>query len=153
MTNAFVSVLIHRKKTFAALGLLVLAAAWWAFRPEKLFINKRVDEPAPFAASSGPQPVLTGPLEDAAHDTVGRATIYQEPGGRQYLRISGLSSSPSQLQVELQGKGPGIHLGALKTPNEQSFDLAASVDVNQYDSVTIYTDQSGAFATATLQPF
>lgn len=153
MTNSFVSLVVHRKKTFAALGLLLFVAAWWAFRPEKLFINQRVDEPAPFAASSGPQPVLTGPLEDAAHATVGLATIYKAPGGRLYLRISGLSASPVQLRVALQGKGPKLNLGTLQNPNEQTFDLAASVDLSQYDSVALYRDATGAFATAKLQPF
>lgn len=153
MTNALVSLLVHRKKTIAALGLVVLAAAWWAFRPEKLFINKSVDEPAPFAAGSDPQPVLTGALVDKAHDTLGRATIYKAPGGRQCLRISGLSHFPAQLHVALNGAGPQIDLGTLQGPKEQSFDLASSVDVGKYDSVAIYGDRSATFAVAKLQPF
>jgi hypothetical protein len=153
MTNSFVSLVAQRKKTFAALGFVVLVAAWWAFRPEKLFINERVDEPAPFASSSGPEPVLTGPLEDAAHSTLGLATIYQAPAGRRYLRISGLSAAPPQLHVALQGTGPRIDLGALQSPQEQSFDLAASVDLNQYNRVAIFSARAGTFATATLQRF
>ena len=145
--------LLHKKWILAAIGIPILVAAWWAFRPEKLFINQRVDEPAPFASGSGPQPVLTGPLEDAAHDTVGLATIYKAPEGRQYLRISGLSAAPSQLQVALKGTGPDIDLGTLQNPKEQSFDLAASVELNRYDSVAIYSDRAGTFATAKLQPF
>jgi hypothetical protein len=29
------------------IAALVLVALWYAFRPEKLFINKKVDEPPP----------------------------------------------------------------------------------------------------------
>lgn len=151
MTNSLGSLFVQRKKTFAALGLLVLAAAWWAFRPEKLFINKHVDEPAPFAAAGGPQPVLTGPLENAAQDTLGVATIYKDAGGRQYLRLSGLSAQEAQLQVALKGTGPEIHLGTLGTAKEQTFDLAAPVDLSQYDTVVMFNDR--AVATAKLQPF
>lgn len=153
MTNAFLSQLVHRKKTFVVIGLAVFVTAWWALRPEKLFINKQVDEPAPFAAASGAQPVLTGPIEDASHDTLGLATIYKGPGGRQYLRISGLSTSPALLRVVLQGTGSRIDLGQIQNAQEQSFDLAASVDLHQYDSVAIYSDGPRAFAIAKLQPF
>src|SRR5258707_104957 len=38
----------------AAAGGPVPVAAWWAFRPEKLWINDKVDEPAPFASSLDP---------------------------------------------------------------------------------------------------
>ena len=153
MSNAILSVVTHRKKTFWALGILVLVAAWWAFRPEKLFINERVNEPAPFATSTGPQPVLTGALADEAHHPVGRATIYKTPEGHDYLRISGLSASAAQLNVALKGMGAEMNVGALQNPSGQNFDLAASVDLNQYDSVVIYMDHTGTFAIAKLQPF
>jgi hypothetical protein len=153
MTNRIVSLVARRKRIFVPLGLLVLVAAWWVFRPEKLFINQHVNEPAPFAAGNDPQPVLTGTLEDRAHDTVGRATVYKTFGGRHYLRISGLDTSATQLQVALKGGEAEIHLGTIQNPREQNFDLAASVDLNQYDSVAIYADRSGTFAIAKLQAF
>lgn len=151
--NNTIGSLAHRKKLLTGLGLVVLVAAWWAFRPEKLFINQRVNEPAPFLANSGPQPVFTGPLEDGAHDTIGRATIYTTSGGRRYLRVSGLNASAKQLHVGLRGTGPMIDLGALQSPGEQDFDLAPSVDLNRYDSVAISRDHADAFAVARLQPF
>ena len=58
----------------------VLVAAWWAFRPEKLWINQKVSEPAPFASTTDPQPLYTGRLERKAHQTSGRATDYKTPG-------------------------------------------------------------------------
>ena len=59
--------LSRRKWILVALGLPILVAAWWAFRPEKLWINEKVSEPAPFASNSDPQPRYTGLLEGKAH--------------------------------------------------------------------------------------
>jgi len=153
MTHTIVSLVARRKKILAAVGLPVLVAAWWAFRPEKLFIDERVNEPAPFLASSDPQPVLTGGLQNGAHAIIGRATIYKTPGGRRYLSITGLSASAAQLQVALKGVGPEIDLGPLRSSSEQNFDLAASADLNQYDRVAIYADHADTFAIAKLEPF
>jgi hypothetical protein len=36
-----------RKRVWILLGLLVLLVLWYLFRPERLFINKRVNEPLP----------------------------------------------------------------------------------------------------------
>ena len=74
--------LSRRKWILVALGLPILVAAWWAFRPEKLWINEKVSEPAPFASNSDPQPRYTGLLEGKAHQTSGRATIYKTSDGK-----------------------------------------------------------------------
>ena len=153
MRNSIASLPTNRKILLAALGLVVLVAAWWAFRPEKLFINQQVNEPAPFVADSGPQPVSTGPLEDQADHPIGRATIYQTTGGSRYLRVSGLPAEAGQLHVALTGTGPQVDLGALQSPAGQNFDLAPSVDLKQYDSVAIHGGNTAAFAVAKLQPF
>lgn len=150
--NKTSSLLARRKAILVAIGVPVLVAAWWAFRPEKLFINQRVNEAAPFEAGSGPEPVLTGSIEEGG-GAVGRATIYKTSAGKHYLRITGLTASAQQLSVALKGAGPELDLGALQNPAEQNFDLPASVDLNRYDSVVIDAGPSGALATAKLQPF
>jgi len=73
--------LSHRKWILAAIGLPILVSAWWAFRPEKLWINQKVNDPAPFVSSTDPQPLYTGRLEGKAHQTSGRATIYRTSDG------------------------------------------------------------------------
>ena len=40
---------LRRKRAWIAISLPILIVAWLAFRPEKLWINQRVNEPAPFA--------------------------------------------------------------------------------------------------------
>src|SRR5260221_7274368 len=86
----------RNKWIFAVIALPVLAVAWWEFRPEKLFINEKVSEAAPFAARGEAQPVYTGVLEGKAHPTSGRATIYQSPDGKNYLRLPDFSTSNGQ---------------------------------------------------------
>lgn len=91
--------LLRRKWIFITIGLPVLVALWWAFRPEKLWINQKVNEPAPFDTSADPQPILTGRFEGNAQRTNGRATIYKKSGG-EYLHLSDFMA-PS---------GPDIHV-------------------------------------------
>jgi hypothetical protein len=83
--------LLFGRKWILAISLPVLIAAWWAFRPEKLWINQKVNEAAPFASSSDPQPLYTGRLQGTAHQTSGRATVYKAADGTQYLRLTDFS--------------------------------------------------------------
>jgi hypothetical protein len=161
MTTQASSWLLRRKWILAAVGLPVLVALWWAFRPEKLWINEKVNEAAPFDTSGGPQPILTGRFESDAQQTSGRATIYQKPGGKKYLQLSDFTASGGPvLQVLLaQGAVKGdfdrIDLGALKSnQGDQNYDLPAAADLNKYDSVVIFSEQShAALGVAKLEPF
>src|SRR5213594_1759728 len=92
-TGSWVS---RKKGILAAIGIPVLAAAWWAFRPEKLFINQKVNEAAPAALSSEPEALYTGKLEGKVHPTSGRATIYKTTDGKEYLRLSDFTTSNGQ---------------------------------------------------------
>jgi hypothetical protein len=149
--------LVRRKWILAAVGLPVLVALWWAFRPEKLWINEKVNEAAPFDTSGGPQPILTGRFDGKAQQTSGRATIYKKPGGEEYLRLSDfaalngedvhvvLARSDDQNLAEEAGKGrlESIDLGPLKSKQgDQNYDLPASADLSKYDAVVIYSERS-----------
>ena len=50
-------------------AVLVLVALWYAFRPEKLFINHKVDEPPP-----------TSMLCPVSPPTAGQAGVERDPG-------------------------------------------------------------------------
>lgn len=67
---------------------------------EKLWINQKVNEPAPFASTLGPKPLYTGRLEGKAHPASGRTTIYKSRDGKQYLRLTDLTTS----------NGPDVHV-------------------------------------------
>ena len=161
--------LSRRKWILAAIGVPVLVAAWWAFRPEKLWINQKVDEPAPFASSADPQPVYTGLLAGEAHPTTGRATIYKTPNGKRYLRLTDFSTSngpdvhvilaesgdPSLNQKIVKGQLDSVELGPLKgNQGDQNYDLSSPVDLQKYDAVVIYCERFHAvFGVAKLEQF
>ena len=152
-----------------AVGLPILFAAWWAFRPEKLWINQKVSEPAPFASNTDPQPLYTGRLEGKAHQTSGRATIYKATDGSLYLRLTDFTTSngPDMHVVLAQsddknltreiakGQLDSVEVGPLKgNRGDQNYDLTASVDLQKYNAVAIYCERFHAiFAVARLGQF
>jgi Electron transfer DM13 len=153
---------LRRKWIPLTLGLLVLVALWWAFRPEKLWINETVNEPAPFEASGDPQPLFTGRFESKAQQTSGRATIYKRPDAREYLRLNDFTTAhAADVRVALVGgddgnpSRDGIDLGPLKSNrSDQNYDLPPATDLNRYQVVVIYSAQSSAqLARAKLEPF
>ena len=59
----------------AAVAVLV---AWYAFRPERLVVNRSVNEAMPNAPSAlSAQPLESGRFYSILHPTEGTATIYQ----------------------------------------------------------------------------
>ena len=153
----------------AAVGLPILVAAWWAFRPEKLWIDEKVNEPAPFTSSLDPQTLYTGRLEGKAHHTSGRATIYKSSDGRQYLRLTDFTTSngpdvhvllarsdDKSLEQEIvKADLDSVELGSLKgNQGDQNYDLPGSADLNKYRAVVIYCERFHAvFGLARLEPF
>jgi len=150
-------------------GVPVLVGAWWAFRPEKLFINEKVNEAEPAALSSEPEALYTGRLEGKAHQTSGRATIYKAADGREYLRLSDFATSNGPdvhvllMQAEdkaldgeiVKGELDNVELGTLKgNQGDQNYDLPGSVDLNKYQTVAIYCERFHAiFGVARLEKF
>jgi hypothetical protein len=159
----------RRKWVLAAVGLPVLIALWWAFRPEKLWVNEKVNEPAPFVSAGEPQPLFTGRLEGKAHQTSGRATIYKNPDGKLYLRLTDFTTSngpdvhivlarsdDNGLQQEIvKGDLDNIELGPLKgNQGDQNYDVPASTDLNKYRAVVVYCERFHAvFGLAGLETF
>ncbi len=150
-------------------GVPVIAGAWWAFRPEKLFIDQRVNEAAPAALSSEPEALYTGRLEGKVHQTSGRATIYKTSDGKEYLRLSDFTTSngpdvhvllaraeDKALDGEIvKGELDSVELGTMKgNQGDQNYDLPASVDLNKYQAVAIYCERFHAiFGVARLEKF
>ena len=161
---------LSRKKVILSLiGIPVLVGGWWAFRPEKLFINQKVNEAAPASLSSEPEALYTGKLEGKAHQTSGRATIYKSPDGTQYLRLTDFTTSngpdvhvllvradDKALEKEIvKGELEHVELGALKgNQGDQNYDLPPATDLNQYQAVAIYCERFHAvFGVARLEKF
>ena len=153
----------------AAASLIVVAALWYLFRPEKLFVNQRVNEAASFATDRDAQPVYTGRLNGKLHETSGRATVYRQPDGTLTLRLTDFhtSNGPDVHVVlataddpALQSAAPGkalasVEVGGLKgNDGDQDYQLPANTDFARYSTVAIYCERFHAvFGTATLQRF
>jgi hypothetical protein len=161
--------LSRSRRILLLIGVPVLVGAWWAFRPEKLFINQKVSEAAPAALSSEPEPLYIGKLEGKIHPTSGRATIYKNKDGKEYLRLSDFTTSngpdvhvilvraeDKALEQEIvKGDLERVELGTLKgNQGDQNYDLPAAVDLNQYQAVAIYCERFHAiFGVARLEQF
>ncbi len=153
-----------------SVGVPVLVAAWWAFRPEKLWVNVKVNEPAPFSSTADLQPVYTGLMTAGrAHPTSGRASIYETPDGKRDLRLTDfMTSNGPDVHVVLaqsvdedlrqdfaKGELNSVELGALKAnQGDQNYDLPDSADLSKYDAVVIYCERFHAvFGLAKLEKF
>lgn len=156
MSGRAISWLSRKKWIVTGIGVAVLVAAWWAFRPEKLWVNVKVNEPAPFAPGADPQPLYTGLLAGRAHPTSGRVSVYQTPDGKRGLRLTNFTTSngpdvhvvlaqsadESLKQDFVKGQLNSVELGQLKAnQGDQNYDLPDSADLNRYDSVVIYCER------------
>jgi hypothetical protein len=95
-------------------GLLILTAGWFLFRPEKLFLNQKVNEAAPFSSNNSEQPVYTGLLSSKLHETSGRATVYRAQDGAMSLRLTDFHTS----------NGPDVHV-VLTVANDPALQSSA----------------------------
>jgi hypothetical protein len=153
------------KKLAVVLALLVVAGvgAWYAFRPERLFINQRVNEQFP-TASAATNKLATGQFRNGAHETKGMATVFQSADGKKTLRLTDFATSNGpDVHVYLVAAADArdnetvttagfIDLGSLKgNIGDQNYELPAEADLAKYRAVTIWCKRfSVNFGTAPL---
>ena len=154
------------KKLALVLGVLVVvggAGAWYAFRPERLFINQRVNEQFP-TASAASNKLATGQFHSGAHETKGTATLFQLADGKKMLRLTDFATSNGpDVHVYLVAaddakdndtvtKAGFVDIGSLKgNIGDQNYDLPANADLAKYRAVTIWCKRfSVNFGTAPL---
>jgi hypothetical protein len=153
------------RKLVIVVGLVAAVGAWYAFRPERLFINQRVNEQLPtVSAATQPSALASGSFHSVAHETKGVATIYRLADGKKTLRLTEFQTSNGpDVQVYLVAAGDAtdndtvtgagfIPLGALKgNIGDQNYEIASDVDLNKYRAVTIWCRRFGVnFGTAPL---
>ena len=148
------------------LALIVAGgAAWYAFRPERIFINQRVNEQFPTASAAAMSNQLAaGEFHSGAHETKGTAAVFQLADGKKTLRLTNFATS----------NGPDVHvylvaaadakdndsvtnagfldLGSLKgNIGDQNYELPENTDLAKYRAVTIWCKRfSVNFGTAPL---
>lgn len=137
--------------------------AWYAFRPERIFINKTVNEQFPTASAATNQ-LASGQFHSGAHETKGMATVFQLADGKKTLRLTNFATSNGpDVHVYLVAaqdakdndavtKAGFVDLGALKgNIGDQNYELPANADLATYRAVTIWCKRfSVNFGTAPL---
>jgi hypothetical protein len=152
---------MRKRNIIIGIGAVMLAIAWYAFRPELLFINKTVNEEFPGGAAMAsidkePMAVAKGSFKSLAHETRGSASIYQLADGRHTLRLSEFETSNGpDVHVYLTAaevdkgndsiKQAGfIDLGSMKgNKGDQNYEIPADVDLNKFRNVTIWCARFG----------
>jgi hypothetical protein len=162
---------MKKMKTWVKIGIPVAVVAavvlWFVFRPERLVVNRTVDEAMPTAqASSSPKPLESGQFYSILHPTAGNATIYQMGDGTRVLRFTNFTTS----------NGPDVHvymvaaddakdiatvehagfidLGVIKgNIGDQNYALGNDFDLAKYRAVSIWCKRfSVNFGAAALRP-
>ena len=163
---------MNKRNLIIGAGSIALAVAWYAFRPELLFVNKTVNEELPtvqagsMSMAKGTEPMILakGDFRGLAHETKGEATVHQLADGKRILRLSGFETSNGpDVHVYLVAaevakdnatvKQAGfIDLGSMKgNKGDQNYDIPAATDLNKYRSVSIWCARFGVnFGAATL---
>src|SRR5204862_202073 len=140
-----------KRKVWIGVGLVVAAVAWYAFRPDLLFVNKSVSEsfPASVAANSNdpaanPMQLATGQFKGYAHETEGTAAIFDVQGSR-VLRLTDFKTSngpdvhvylvaaPDAKDNDTVKKAGFVDLGSMKgNIGDQNYDVPNDVDLQKY---------------------
>jgi len=158
----------RRKLIYGISTLVVLGTLWAAFRPERLWINAKVNEGLPTTAASSRAAsdtvLATGTFHGVAHKGMGSATVHQLADGKRVLRFTNFETSNGpDVHVYLVAandatgsdmvKNAGfVEIGSLKgNVGDQNYDLPSDLDLNKYRAVTIWCRRFGVnFATAPL---
>lgn len=152
------------KRMLVVLAVAILAiVGWYAFRPERLVIDQKVNEQFP-TASAASNKLASGQFHSGAHETKGTATVFQLADGKKTLRLTDfatsngpdvhvyLVASDDAKDNEAVTKAGFIDVGSLKgNIGDQNYDLPADADLTKYRAVTIWCKRfSVNFGTAPL---
>ncbi len=163
---------MKKRNVVIVLTVVVVAGLWFLFRPERLFINKTVNEGLPATATAAaavnpamPTALIAGQFHNGAHDTSGTATIYQTEPGKRILRLTNFKTSNGpDVHVYLVAandatdndtvkKSGFLDLGSIKgNEGDQNYDLPANADLSKDRAVTIWCARFNVnFGTAPLE--
>lgn len=146
--------MLNFKRIAIAASVPLLIGGWFAFRPEKLFINEKVNEVVPTASSANTKLISQGSFESYAHETKGSALI-SEVDGKSILSLKDFEtsngpdvhvylvkgSSPDQASVNKAGF---LDLGVIKgNQGNQNYTIPEGINLDEYGSVAIWCKRFG----------
>jgi hypothetical protein len=151
---------MRKRNALIGLAIIVGAGGWYAFRPERLFVNKTVNESLGAVTTSGvttpaaaaaPMTLASGSFHSNAHDTRGMASVIDLGDGRRVLRLTNFATSngpdvriylvaAADVQDNATVKTAGfVELGPMKgNIGDQNYDIPATVDLANYRTVTVW---------------
>jgi hypothetical protein len=162
---------MNKKNILISLGLAVAVIGWYAFRPERLIIDQRVNESLAPAVQQAGSPttnavvaIAAGTFHGVHHETSGTATVYRRADGTRVLRFTSFATSngpdvriylvaASDATDNATVKQAGfIELGPMKgNQGDQNYEIPETVDLAKYRAVTIWCRRFDVnFATAPL---
>src|ERR1700750_2838591 len=103
-----------RLKVAVLILVVVGFGAWYAFRPDRLFINQQVNEQFPTSAGVSNQ-LAAGQFHNGAHETKGMATVFQLADGKKTLRLTNFETS----------NGPDVHVYLVATQDAKDNDTVS----------------------------
>ncbi len=154
-------------KVAIPLAAVAVVVAWYAFRPERLVVNRSVNEAMPSASgASSAQPLESGRFYSILHPTEGTATIYQLGDGTRVLRFTTFSTSngpdvhvymvaaDDAKDIATVQKAGFVDLGVIKgNIGDQNYTLASDLDLTKYRAVSIWCKRfSVNFGAVALRP-
>ena len=149
------------------IAAVVAFVVWYAFRPERLVVNRQVDEAMPTTrGGSSAQPLESGQFYSILHPTGGTATISQMGDGSRILRLTSFSTSngpdvhvymvaaDDAKDVATVEKAGFVDLGVIKgNIGDQNYALSSDLDLTKYRAVSIWCKRfSVNFGAAALRP-
>jgi Electron transfer DM13 len=154
-------------KVLIAVVVVAVLVGWYAFRPERLVVNRRVDEALPTTPGGlSAQAVESGRFYSILHPTEGTATIFQLGDGTRILRLTSFRTSngpdvhvymvaaDDAKDVATVQQAGFIDLGIIKgNIGDQNYKLDNDLDLAKYRAVSIWCKRfSVNFGAAALKP-
>jgi hypothetical protein len=154
-------------KVAIPVAAVAVVVGWYAFRPERLVVNRNINEAMPTApGASSAQPLESGRFYSILHPTEGTATIYQMGDGTRVLRFTSFSTSNGpDVHVYMVAaddakdaatvqKAGFVDLGVIKgNIGDQNYTLGSDLDLAKYRAVSIWCKRfSVNFGAAALRP-
>jgi len=112
---------------------IALFAAWYAFRPDRLVVDQRLNESFRVVAASA-EAVASGTFTGVMHPSTGSATVYHLADGDRILRFSNFKTS----------NGPDVHVYMVA-----SDDSGDSATVKRADFIDLGTIRGTSAARTT----
>jgi len=144
---------LYTRPSVVVAAVVLGAAAWYLFRPELLFVDRRVNDAPPMvAASEAPSTlVASGRFVTGAHETAGDARVLRAANGIVVLRLEGFhTSNGPDVHVYLVAadtvtgeasvkRAEFVDLGVLKgNIGDQNYEVPAGTDLAKYRAVSIW---------------